>query len=167
MRHYNLASLTVVVIDDDSLMREIFRTLLNGLGVGRVELTATISRGYETIIAVRPDLVLLDVELGDRNGLDFLKEIRSGKLGLDRMLPILVVTGNANVETVLAARDAGATDILTKPLTGLRLYGRIVSMIENPRPFISTEDFFGPDRRRRARSFDGPDRRQNYEDEML
>ncbi len=49
-----------------------------------------------------------------------------------------------------APRDAGVNEFIAKPVSGDSLYRRIVEIIVNPRPFVRTEDFVGPDRRRRS-----------------
>ena len=60
---------------------------------------------------------------------------------------------------ILAARDAGATEFLRKPIKVETVLGRLVEIIERPRPFIKCETYFGPDRRRKVEAFDGEDRR--------
>ena len=59
---------------------------------------------------------------------------------------------------MVRARDHGVSEYLAKPITATGVYYRIRSLIENNRPFIRP-DFFGPDRRRRRREFEGPERR--------
>src|SRR5260370_19105395 len=61
---------------------------------------------------------------------------------------------------VVAARDAGITEFLAKPLSANALHGRILNIISNPRPFIKSKTYFGPDRRRHTESHHvGPERR--------
>jgi two-component system chemotaxis response regulator CheY len=64
------------------------------------------------------------------------------------MLPVIVISGNTTAQTVIAARANGATEFLGKPITADMLYARITGIIELPRRFVRTEEFFGPDRRR-------------------
>jgi two-component system chemotaxis response regulator CheY len=64
-------------------------------------------------------------------------------------VPVLMITGYAEKHVVEAARDAGATEFLAKPVTVDGLGARLMSVIENPRQFISSGTFVGPDRRRR------------------
>jgi DNA-binding NtrC family response regulator len=58
------------------------------------------------------------------------------------------MTGYSNRDRVEAARDHGMTEFLVKPYTARDLYNRIVRLIEKPRQFVKTREFFGPDRRR-------------------
>jgi DNA-binding response OmpR family regulator len=53
------------------------------------------------------------------------------------------------MERIRIARDAGVNEILTKPVSPESLYGRLTSVVRQPRPYIETEQYFGPDRRRR------------------
>ena len=74
-------------------------------------------------------------------------------------MPILVLSGQTEIETVIKARNAGATEFLAKPASVGSLYDRLVWMVENPRPFIKAEEFLGPDRRRAMRGYEGLERR--------
>jgi two-component system chemotaxis response regulator CheY len=58
------------------------------------------------------------------------------------------------------ARDAGITEFLAKPVSATLIYRRIAAMVENPRDFVETGSFFGPDRRRRAAGPKGAERRK-------
>ena len=58
------------------------------------------------------------------------------------------MTGYSNRSRVETARDNGMTEFLVKPYTARDLYNRIARLIDQPRRFVKTKDFFGPDRRR-------------------
>ncbi len=60
-----------------------------------------------------------------------------------------MLTGHPELHRVIESRDAGINEFLAKPLSAKALYQRIVTIIENPRPFIRTENYFGPCRRRK------------------
>ncbi len=82
----------------------------------------------------------------------------------------LDLTNNADYILDLgpAARDAGVTEFLTKPISPKALYQRIVSVVTNPRPFIKTKTYFGPDRRRHASlNYAGPERRKGDNAEVI
>ena len=63
-------------------------------------------------------------------------------------IPIIMVTGHTERHRVEAARDAGVTEILAKPITAQNLFSRIGEIVDHPRPFVKSVDYFGPDRRR-------------------
>jgi FixJ family two-component response regulator len=73
-----------------------------------------------------------------------------------------MITGHAEKKRVLAARDAGVSEFLVKPITAKALHSRVLSAVAKPRPFIRTAQYFGPDRRRHAdKAHTGPERRKN------
>jgi DNA-binding response OmpR family regulator len=62
---------------------------------------------------------------------------------------------------VLQARDAGVNEFIAKPVSVKTLMQRLVAVIESPRPYVRTEAYFGPCRRRRgAEEHRGPERRE-------
>jgi len=62
---------------------------------------------------------------------------------------------------VVSARDAGITEFMAKPISAKALYQRILNVVANPRPFIKTKNYFGPDRRRNVTAnYVGPERRK-------
>jgi len=100
----------VLIIDDEAAIRESLQTLLEleGYGVG------TAASGEEGLARLgdRPfDLVLLDLALPDRNGIDLLPEIR----GIDPQLSIIMITAYGTVEDAVRAMQSGATNFLQKP----------------------------------------------------
>ena len=69
---------------------------------------------------------------------------------------------------VTVARDAGVTEFLAKPISAKGLYQRILNVVANPRPFIKTKTYFGPDRRRNTNNtYVGPERRVGGEAEIV
>src|SRR6201996_9414720 len=64
-------------------------------------------------------------------------------------LPIVMMTGHSEKSRVVEARDAGVTEFIAKPLTAKSVLERLQAVIYRPRPFVRTNDYFGPDRRRR------------------
>jgi DNA-binding response OmpR family regulator len=72
-----------------------------------------------------------------------------------------MLTGHTERTRVTAARDAGITEFLAKPVSAKRLYQRVFSIVAHPRPFIKTATYFGPDRRRStSANYSGPERRK-------
>jgi DNA-binding response OmpR family regulator len=83
-------------------------------------------------------------------------------------VPIIMLTGHSEKKRVIAARDAGVTEFLAKPISAKGLYGRILNVVANPRPFIRTKNYFGPDRRRNANpNYSGPERRKGGKADII
>src|SRR3546814_14906919 len=76
----------------------------------------------------------------------------------DRMMPVIMLTANSEVEYVMESRDKGVTEFLAKPFTADSMYRRLVSVIARPRDFVSVKCYFDPDSRRHKLPFEGPDR---------
>ena len=87
--------------------------------------------------------------------------IRQPGANANPYVAIIMLTGHSEKKRVTAARDAGVTEFLAKPISAKGLYQRIVNVVANPRPFIKTKTYFGPDRRRNVNaSYVGPERRK-------
>ena len=68
---------------------------------------------------------------------------------------------------VVSARDAGVTEFLAKPISAKSLYERILNVVANPRPFIRSKTYFGPDRRRNInQNYVGVERRKGGKAEV-
>jgi hypothetical protein len=77
------------------------------------------------------------------------------------MIPIFLLQSQMRHRHLEKARDSGATDLLTTPISPRTVAGKLRTATKTPRPFIVGQDFFGPDRRARVRpSYIGPDRRK-------
>jgi len=115
-----------------------------------------------------PDIVMTDWAMPIFDGLELTQMIRQPGANANPFVPIIMVTGHTEKERVTAARDAGVTEFLAKPISAKALYQRIVNVVANPRPFIKTKTYFGPDRRRNTNNaYIGPERRVGGEVEVL
>ena len=96
----------------------------------------------------------------DLSGIDFLKWIRNHQSDGIRFMPFIMLTAYSDHTRVMAARDAGANEVLAKPVSVHNLVRRLLFVIETPRPFVSCPTYFGPDRRRKSIPINFPDRRK-------
>ena len=94
------------------------------------------------------DIVLTDWHMEPQDGIDLVRIIRNSKDSPNPYVPIIMLTGHTELQRVIDARDAGVNEFLAKPLSAKSLYGRIATIIESPRPFVRTKEYFGPCRRR-------------------
>ena len=145
-------------------MRALMVSILDAFGIGHIYDAADGARGYELFQAHNPDIVITDWLMPKMDGLEFIKLIRNDKKSVNRLVPIIVITGYSAMQRVMTARDLGATEFLTKPFTGRDLARRINQIIAKPRDFVETELFFGPDRRRKKPDDYGGPRRREEED---
>ena len=152
------------MVDDCRFMRTVLVRVLQMLGVTQVEIANDGWEAWEYMTAFQPDIVILDWEMEPMNGGEFTRKLRQDDGSPNPYIPIIMLTGYTERRKVEEARDLGVTEFLAKPVSAQGLYTRIVSIIENPRPFIRTYDFFGPDRRRVGKGeYTGPERRVSEE----
>jgi two-component system, NtrC family, nitrogen regulation response regulator NtrX len=104
----------VLIVDDEAEIRESLGEILKEDGYS-VTSTATASEAMILLRDASYDVMLLDIWLPDRDGLDVLTEVRS--LDVERTPEVIVISGHATIETAVRATKLGAFDFLEKPLS--------------------------------------------------
>lgn len=161
MADYNIESLKFLVVDDDANMRHLISTILSSLGVKFTATANSVDKGFGQLYDFDADMAICDLRMEPLDGIEFTKMIRNHDSSPNRYLPIIMLTGHSEKSAVELARDAGVHEFLAKPVSATKLYEKIKSIIEHPRAFIRTEDYFGPDRRRSDPDYCGPERRKD------
>lgn len=157
---YDLSRLNLLVVDDNKYMILLIKTLLHSI---RVKNVREASDGAEAFMELRKfpaDMVVCDLQMQPLDGIEFTRLVRTAKDSPNQYVPIIMLTGHTEERFVKEARDAGVNEFLSKPLSAAGLYSRIIEIIDNPRPFVRTPTYFGPDRRRKQVPFRGADRRK-------
>ncbi len=160
MADLDLSDLRILIVDDYPPMRAILRVMLKALGVRDIGEAGDGLAALDEMQEFRADIVIADYRMIPMDGVELTHRIRGGEVGVDPFTPVVMVSGHSDKSRICEARDAGVTEFLVKPISATLLYYRVRAVIEYPRPFILSGDFFGPDRRRRAMAFEGPDRRK-------
>jgi two-component system, chemotaxis family, chemotaxis protein CheY len=143
-----LASLKVLVVDDEHNMRKVTRGLLLAIGVRKIHEANDGASGLEAIRALAPDVVILDWEMPSPNGPEFVRQVRSpGKFPLPDV-PIIMLTAYGERSRVLEAVRLGVNEFLLKPVSSKALLARVVSVITNPRRIVKKGDYYGPELRK-------------------
>lgn len=160
MANYDLASLSVLIIDDSGHMRQLIKSIVTALGMRNIAEAENGKRGLVILRDFQPDFIICDWSMEPMNGIEFTKRIRLKDDSPNPYVPIIMLTAHAEVNRVMIARDAGVNEFLAKPVSVANLYQRIRAIIESPRQYVRTPDYFGPDRRRRTDPhYAGPERR--------
>jgi DNA-binding NtrC family response regulator len=100
----------ILVVDDDADIREVLRDRLESFGY-RVLSASTAKEGLELLERQNPQLVLLDIEMPDMNGIDMLREIRRG----EHDPTVVMITAYGTIERAVEAMKEGAYDFIPKP----------------------------------------------------
>jgi two-component system, chemotaxis family, chemotaxis protein CheY len=164
MRH----GLGALVVEDSTHMCFLLKETLRDLDVRNVTTVASLSAAAYELALRKFDFALVDAGLGAENGLDFIRSVRRDSSSPHRRMPMLVVSGQGQRETIEAARDAGADGFMIKPVTRGALQAKLGCLLSRRANFIETATYFGPDRRRRQDpDYCGPERRGGGDCEYL
>ena len=144
-----LAAIRVGVIDDNRHMGQIVAQLMRSFGIIHTEVLNDATAALKACDAVSYDLLIADYHMPTIDGLDFTRLIRKSASSRNTLTPIILVTAYTEKWRVVAARDAGVTEVCVKPISGRELWRKLAAIVNEPRPFIRAGDFFGPDRRRK------------------
>lgn len=166
---YDLSNFTVLLVEDSPYMQKLLLEMLRLFGVGDILRCDDASEAIDllTITQARKssrhidkvDIVLTDWLMPNGSGKELISWIRNHESENIFFLPIVVISGYTTEKLTCETRDLGVNEILVKPVSGKLLAARICSVIDQPRLFIRTNDFFGPDRRRQNTTFKNNDRR--------
>jgi len=126
----------VLLIEDDQSVANLISRYLEEENI-KIEHIANGTDGLSYIESKLPDLVLLDLNLPDANGLDILKKIHIEKIPSE----VIIITGHGNVNVVVEAMKYGAFDFLAKPFDGERLTVSINNALEHHRLTGIVEEF--------------------------
>ena len=164
---YNFEGITILVIEDNTAIITLISDVLKVFGVGNIIFADNGNQGFKRACDYNPDIILTEIVLQELDGPDMIKKIRTDPNSPNPYVPIIIVTAFSELKRIETARDSGVNEILTKPFSARDLYTRIAHVIENPRQFVLTDDFQGPDRRRRKGDFyHGPKRRYDDADSV-
>lgn len=156
----SLQALQVLLVDDNQHMRAITSAVLQSAGVRRVREASDGTAALEILREHSIDLAIVDFNMFPLDGVEFTRLVRNSPDTANPYLPIIMMTGHSEKSRVYEARDAGVTEFVVKPITAKAILDRIQAVIIRPRPFVKTEGYFGPDRRRTSASnYKGPRRR--------
>jgi two-component system, OmpR family, KDP operon response regulator KdpE len=110
---------TILIVEDELEIRRFLRSALTAEGHKVVE-SATARRGTIDAATHKPDLVIVDLGLPDRDGIDVIREIRKWS-----PMPIIVLSARVQESSKISAFDAGADDYVTKPFGIGELIARV------------------------------------------
>jgi len=177
MADYNFERFAVLVVEDSAFMRTM---MLNALKSLRIGVTKTCNDGGEAIEFMqlmqsdpmkagvqKIDIIMSNWAMSPVDGMMFLRWVRRHKDSPDRFIPFLMITGYSAESRIHEARDLGVTEFLCKPFAIKAICEKVLAVVDRPRQFVHTRDYFGPDRRRNKLEFEGPERRKLTDDSAV
>src|SRR6201981_2358296 len=124
--------LRFLVIDDNAHMRRILGTLVHGFGTREVYEAEDGAGGLEAFSHYSPDIVITDWAMPIFDGLELTQMIRQPGANNNPYVPIIMLTGHSEKKRVMAARDAGVTEFLVKPISAKAPFQPIPKILVTP-----------------------------------
>lgn len=119
----------ILIVDDQEQNISLLRRILDRAGYENVESTTTPAEVLTLKERFQPDLVLLDLHMGDMNGFEVLQELVTNPRGADH-LPVLMITADDSAEVKRRALALGAKDFVRKPFDSAEVLLRIRNLLE-------------------------------------
>ena len=138
---------TVLIFDGKLHARKQTRSILNILGFWKIEESETHEDARIALGSRRFDLAIFSV-VSKKDGVsELVNDVRRFRCGDDPFLPIILTSWDVRLRLVRSIVESGADDFLAHPYSATNLGDRINALVRNRKPFVVTEDYFGPDRR--------------------
>ncbi|MBU1346354.1 MAG: response regulator [Alphaproteobacteria bacterium] len=155
-----LQSLNILLVDDNQHMRAITSAILQSAGIRNIREVSDGAMALDSLRDHPVDLAIVDFNMFPLDGVEFTRLVRNSPDSANPYLPIIMMTGHSEKHRVYEARDAGVTEFVVKPITAKAVFDRIQACILRPRAYVKTDEYFGPDRRRKdSPAYKGPFRR--------
>ena len=157
--------LNILVVEDAKEMASLIRGFLREIGVQTVWSAATGEDAFAILNQYKVDMAIIDDLTPPLDGLSVVRALRAAGEKKLASIPVIYVTHLRTEESIVSARDAGVTEVLSKPYSFQQLITRMEAAILKPREMIRSEKFTGPDRRRRRG--DAPPERRRASDRSI
>jgi two-component system, chemotaxis family, chemotaxis protein CheY len=151
----NFRDLVILIADPSPYLCMLVHGILRGFGANKVIEVRHSFAVLETLIGQKVDILLCDSRLPPHGGLSLTRAIRRNTENENRTMPILIMSSDTREATVRSARDVGANMVVAKPMSPASLYDRLAWVAFNPRQFVDSESYFGPDRRFKIEGYPG------------
>ncbi len=156
----SISELNVLIVDDNRHHRLLLAEILRAAGAARILAVDTAEEALAELRRSTPGVVILDWGIEPIDGVELTRRIRRGQAGVDKMVPIVMVTARSTIADVEVARRAGVHEYAIKPVSSAALLARIEAAALRPRRFVDSPVYVGPCRRRvKIKEYQGPRRR--------
>lgn len=156
-----MSHLRFTVVEDSPRIETMMRSIFEAAGEPAIDRAATVRDAARRMPTFKSDVLLLGPRLSTGDIVGLTRTVRDRTHSFNPYLPIALITAAVTPERAVAARDAGVTEVIEKPLTADDLLAPIYNAITEPRQFVNSPSYFGPDRRRRIAARGGKERRRH------
>ena len=125
-----LETIDCMVVDDSVAIRKIVRQLLEQMGVVRIREAEDSIEALERLKNSRSDVAIVDYELGTFTGVDFIRMLRTARGSPAENIGLILLTAHNDPTLEQKAREAGADDYLTKPVSREKLKASLINVLE-------------------------------------
>jgi CheY-like chemotaxis protein len=137
----------VLIADPHTANAKLLGELMRSMVRCQVWAAPTTGKALKLAASIGPDVIFAELSAEGLDGVELTRRLRRSALAC-RQAPVIVLTGQAAAASILAARDAGVHELLTKPFTLKDLMRRLEAVTLRPRDWVEAVDYVGPDRRR-------------------
>jgi CheY-like chemotaxis protein len=120
------AARTILVVDDDDFQHKLIARLLESQPY-RLEFASSGSEALGALERMRPDAILMDLAMPDMNGLEVTRQLKANPK--TETIPVIMITGNSERQTVLSGVQAGVTDYIVKPFDRSALVAKLARVL--------------------------------------
>ena len=143
----NFANITALIADCDQYSNGILGQILRGFGLNKHTIVERGEDAKQRLLNGRYDLMICEAVLPDMPAAELVGWIRRLPNPAIKYIPIVILTGYAQLSNVVAVRDNGANIVVSKPVAPSVLFDHIAWSAKSTRPFIESDSYVGPCRR--------------------
>ncbi len=148
MSSLHFENVDILIIDPDRAVRSSVRNILIDNGFRNVTIGSGMADIEMKLRINMPDLLISDINLPDGNLNSFVYSLRHHNLGTNPFVSVIATAWSPTTEEVRGIVQAGADDMITKPMSANQILQRIKAQINARKPFVVTSAYIGPDRRK-------------------
>lgn len=140
-------SATVLLYDPEPSMRQSIRSALLNIGFGEVIASGDEADFVRKLEQEEFDLVLAETASAKADTHHIIRDIRHSRVGTDPFVNVVLSLWHTSPEVVRDVINAGADDLIMRPMSRAQVFKRLRHLINSRKPFVVTADYIGPDRR--------------------
>jgi DNA-binding response OmpR family regulator len=136
--------LSALVIDESLYIRRIVRDMLMRTGIRRVQEAPDGAEGLSVLVEGRPDLIILDWDLGILTGEEVIRLVRDVGTSPAPSTPMILMMAQPRKDRVERAMRLGVNEVIAKPFSPKTLWSRLDEVINRPRPYTRSKGMLTP-----------------------